>query len=77
MESIDQGPDQFLPSLLVALIAELFLSGQEVFKYTHTHTHTCSLFKQDSPFIVYKVKGKKTVVDSVGGRANDNVLIKP
>ena len=40
MESIDQGPDQFLPSLLVALIAELFLSGQEVFKYTHTHTHT-------------------------------------
>ena len=45
---------------------------------THTHTHThMLLFKQDSPFIVYKVKGKKTVVDGVGGGANDNVLIKP
>ena len=42
MESIDQGPDQFLPSLLVALIAELFLSGQEVFKYTHTHALSLS-----------------------------------
>lgn len=40
MESIDQGPDQFLPSPLVTLTAELFLSGQEVFKYTHTR---CSL----------------------------------
>lgn len=59
MESIDQGPDQFLPSLLVTLTAELFLSGQEVFKYTHTHT---LLFKQDSPVIVYKVKGKKRLM---------------
>ena len=79
MGSIDQGSDQFLPSLLGGTFSTTISQWSGVVQHTHTHTHEFSDLESRTQVSHPCAHGKekKTVADGVGRKANDNALTKP